>query len=435
MIILTVFIVVVFGVSLASRKLDRSVVTTPIIFAAAGALTFMLPSTPGELALDEATLLHVAELGLVMLLFTDATRISPRMLTTDGALPLRLLSIGMLLTIGLGVLCALLIFGHLTWLEAGILAAILAPTDAGLGQVIVNSPRVPARIRQALNVEAGLNDGLSVPFLLFFIALAVAAHTHADTGATLMRLLVEQLGFGALVGGAIGLACGWLLALAQRRGWMADSMTQLGVVALPLLCLVAAHASASSAFIAAFVAGLAAQIGFRDVGRHSVEFTEDWGKLLNFFVFFLFGLLATWAWQHMTLAAVLYAVASLTLVRMLPVALALRGTGLSRASVLFIGWFGPRGLASIVLGLVYLEQQAALPGDQTIRLAVIATVLLSILAHGLSALPGIALYAKAVASLPPDAPERRAGDVDAGKPHVAAAGHPSDGHRAAGRPE
>ena len=159
-------------------------------------------------------------------------------------------------------------------------------------------------------------------------------------------------------------------------------------------------------FIAAFVAGLAVQVGFKDAGKHSVEFAEGWGQLLNLSVFFLFGLLAGRAWQQFTWWSALYAVLSLTAVRMLPVAIALIGTGLSRATVLFMGWFGPRGLASIVLGLVYLEQELHLPGEPTIRLVVIATVLLSIFAHGLSALPGTGLYARKIASLTPGAPER-----------------------------
>ncbi len=175
---------------------------------------------------------------------------------------------------------------------------------------------------------------------------------------------------------------------------MAESLAQLGVVAMPLLCVIASEASGASMFIAAFVAGLAVQAGFSEVGRHSVEFTENWGQLFNYFVFFLFGLLVARAWAQFTPAVLLYAVLSLTVVRMVPVALALRGTGLSRPTVLFMGWFGPRGLASIVLGLIYIEQQANLPGESTIRLAVMATVLLSIVAHGLSAMPGIDLYAR-----------------------------------------
>jgi NhaP-type Na+/H+ or K+/H+ antiporter len=404
-IVLAIFIGVVFLVSLLSRRIGSSLLTAPMIFTAAGALTFALPAARSVLEIERQTFLQIAELGLVMLLFTDATRVSLKMLGARGSLPLRLLSTGMLLTIGLGAVFAMVIFGGLTWLEAGILAAILAPTDAGLGQVIVTSPLVPERIRQALNVEAGLNDGMAVPFMMFFIALAAAAQSGAGSETALTRVLVEQLGYGAMVGIAIGLAGGWLLDLARRKEWMSGSFMQLGVVALPLFSLMAAHATAASAFIAAFVAGLAAQVGFRNVGQHSVEFTEEWGQLLNFFVFFLFGMLAARAAGDIGLPFWLYALASLTVVRMLPVALALRGTGLSPATVLFMGWFGPRGLASIVLGLVYLSENAALTGESTIRLAVVATVLLSIVAHGVSVMPGIKLYARASAKLPPGAPD------------------------------
>jgi NhaP-type Na+/H+ or K+/H+ antiporter len=410
MVLIAAFVALVFVYSLLSRRLERTVVTAPILFTVGGMLMALAPEESTELALDRAEFLLLAELGLVMTLFTDAARIAPRMLAGAANLPIRLLSTGMLLTLLLGALCAMVVFGNLSWWEAGILAAILAPTDAGLGQVIVNSPRVPQRIRQALNVEAGLNDGLSVPFLLFFIALAVVEGEGILGQGVLLRFLGEQLGYGLLIGLGVGLAGGWLLALARRREWMAEPLTQLGVVALPFACVLAAEASAASMFIAAFVAGLAAQLGFREVGRHSVEFAEDWGQLFDFFIFFLFGALTARVLTDFTAPIVLYAVLSLTLIRMLPVAIALRGTGLSRASVLFIGWFGPRGLASIVLALVYLEEQVHLPGESTIRLAVMATVLLSIFAHGFSALPGIRRYAKAVEALDAGAPEHRAAE-------------------------
>ena len=408
MVLIAIFVSVVFLYSLASRRLERTVLTAPILFTAAGALTSLLAPALSELELSRRTLLLIAELGLVMTLFTDASRISLRMLGGDRNLPIRLLSTGMLLTIALGAACAMVVLGGLTWWEAGILAAILAPTDAGLGQVIVTSPHVPQRIRQALNVEAGLNDGLSVPFLMLCIALAAAEETSAGPGATLARFLGEQLGYGTMLGLGIGLAGGWLLGLARRKQWMADPLAQLGVVALPLACALASEATGASMFIAAFVAGLATQAGFSEVGKHSVEFTEDWGQLFDFFVFFLFGLLVAQVWSHFSPAVMLYAVLSLTVVRMLPVTIALRGTGLSGATVLFMGWFGPRGLASIVLGLVAIEQTAGLPGESTLRLALMATVLLSILAHGLSALPGINRYARHVASLAKDAPEFQA---------------------------
>ncbi len=406
MIPLATFVLLLFLYSLVSRRLEQTVVTAPIVFTVAGMLMF--PDLQGILraGIDSKIFLGLAEVGLVMLLFTDASRTDLKVLQSIENLPARLLSTGLLLTILLGAVVAKLVFPQLSIWEAGILGAILAPTDAGLGQIIVSSPRVPMRIREALNVEAGLNDGLSVPFMLFFIALAVAG-TSEGQATHLPRLILEQLVVGALVGAAIGLAGGWLLDLARRRAWMAESFQQIGVVALPLLCLLVSEMVGASMFIAAFVAGLAVQIRFKEAGKHSVQFTEEWGQLLNLSVFFLFGLAAVRNWPQVRPAAWLYAVLSLTVVRMLPVAISLIGTRLSTASVIFMGWFGPRGLASIVLGLVYLEQEMHLPGEATIRMAVIVTVLLSIFAHGLSAMPGINLYARKIAPLGAEAPERQ----------------------------
>jgi NhaP-type Na+/H+ or K+/H+ antiporter len=403
MLVAALFIVLVLAYSLVSRRLERTVVTAPILFTAAGVALLWLSDAEPRLFAERKTLLLIAEAGLVMVLFTDASRIRLAALKGNRNLPARLLSIGMLLTIALGAAAAMACLAGLTWQEAGIIAAILAPTDAGLGQVIVSSPKVPVRIRQALNVEAGLNDGLSVPFLMLFIALAATATQSPQ--AVLAFYLLEQLGYGAAIGTAVGLVGGALLGFAQRRDWMSPSLAQLGVVTLPLLCMIGSEKSGASMFIAAFFAGLAVQRGFPDVASHSVEFAEDWGQLFSFFVFFLFGMFVEQDWLHFNAAIWLYAVISLTVVRMLPVAVALWGTGLARSTVLFMGWFGPRGLASVVLGLVYLEQQARLPGEETIRLAVMATVLLSILAHGISAMPGIRRYARSVEKLTQTAPE------------------------------
>ena len=264
--------------------------------------------------------------GELLILGKLVIRHTPDILRSVGSLPVRLLSIGMLLTIALGAVVARLVFPQLSVWEAGILGAILAPTDAGLGQVVVNSPRVPMRIREALNVEAGLNDGLSVPFLLFFMALAAAEIEGGE--ASLMQFIVEQLGFGVLVGVAIGLGGGWLMGFARREDWVAESFQQIGVVALPLLCLVVSEMLGASMFIAAFVAGLAVQVGFKDASKHSVEFAEQWGQLFNLSVFFLFGVLVVRDWSQFSEASWLYAVLSLTVVRMLPVTLALIGTDL-----------------------------------------------------------------------------------------------------------
>ncbi|MRR35269.1 sodium:proton exchanger [bacterium] len=405
MTVVAVFIVLVFLYSLVSRRLEETILTAPIVFTAAGMLlVFFIPGA-GELGIERETFLKLAEIGLVMLLFTDATHINAKTARSRERLPLRLLSIGMLLTIAMGAIAAHLIFPRLSLWEAGILAAILAPTDAGLGQVIVHSPRVPLRIRQALDVEAGLNDGLSVPFLLFFIA--VCRLGTEGSGPVLIKYIGEQLGMGALVGLAVGLAGGVLLGQARRRDWMTDSFRQLGLVALPVLSILGCEPVGGSMLIAAYVAGLAVQVGYRDAGTHSIEFTEGWGQLFDFFIFFIFGMLVAMAFGRFTLLHGLYAVLSLTVVRMLPVAIALIGTRLSRATVLFMGWFGPRGLASIVLGLVFLEEEVHLPGEETIKLAVMATVMLSIFAHGFSALPGITLYARTVGNLDAASPEKR----------------------------
>lgn len=404
------FVLLLFLYALISGRLERSVVTAPMIFTLGGVamceFVSQLLNQQGEVReVIRATFLRAAEVGLVLLLFTDASRTQFQVLKSIRQLPVRLLSVGMLLTILLGTLAAMVLFRQLTLWEAGILAAILAPTDAGLGQVIVSSPRVPVRIRQALNVEAGLNDGLSVPFLLFFFALAASSTEGRE--ASLTNYIVEQLGYGTLVGAGIGLVGGGLLGQAQRRQWMTKSLQQLGVVALPLLCLVLAEAADASMFIAAFVAGLAVQVGFKEAGKHSVEFTENWGQLLNLAVFFLFGIVVARDWALLNWTHWIYAALSLTVVRMLPVAVSLIGTRLSRATIVFMGWFGPRGLASIVLGLVYLHQETHLPGETTIRLTVMVTVFLSILAHGLTAQPGIRFYSRAVSSLPPHAAENQ----------------------------
>ncbi len=402
---LVVFLAVLFVYSLLSQYLEHTVVTDPIVFTVAGMLMFS--SLPGILASGGTPkiFLHLAEVGLVLLLFTDASRTDLNILRGIRNLPARLLSVGMLLTILLGAIAAKLVFPSFSIWEAGILGAILAPTDAGLGQIIVNSPQVPMRVRQALNVEAGLNDGLSVPFLLFFIALAAA---RIEGGAaSLVQFIGEQLGLGVLVGAAIGLVGGWLLGIARRREWIAESFQQIALVALPLLCLVVSDMVDASMFIAAFVAGLAVQVGFKDAGKHSVEFAEEWGQVFNLSVFFLFGMAVVRDWRLFTVATAVYAILSLTVARIVPVAIALIGTGLSRASVFFMGWFGPRGLASIVLGVVYLQQEVHLPAESAIRAAVMLTVLVSIFAHGISAVPGIALYARSVTSLDKTAPEHQ----------------------------
>jgi NhaP-type Na+/H+ or K+/H+ antiporter len=407
MLALGIFLILLIFISLISRQLERTVITTPIIFTLAGMILVWTQLVEPERVAESHTALLLGEITLVMLLFTDATRINVRALWRSAFVPVRLLLIGMPLTILLGTMVAARLFETFSIWEAAILATILAPTDAGLGQVVVSSPRVPARIRQALNVEAGLNDGLSVPFLMLFIALAQVAQV-SDPSADLswLSFTLQQIGFGVLVGSAFGWVGGWLMGKAQRHGWMVEAIAQLGLLSLALLSWLIADTIGGNGFIAAFVAGMAVSNRFEQAGTHGVEFSEAWGQLLNFLVFFVFGIMAASKLDSMNVTIILFAILSLTVIRMLPVAVSLIGTRFKPATMIFMGWFGPRGLASIVLGLVFLEQEAHLLGTPVIRLVVIATVLLSVFAHGFSALPGIAWYSHWLEKLKPNAAER-----------------------------
>jgi NhaP-type Na+/H+ or K+/H+ antiporter len=243
---------------------------------------------------------------------------------------------------------------------------------------------------------------------MLFISLMRA--DAAGPSVPFVRLAAQQIGFAIPVGAAIGFAGGWLLGLSRRRDWATKSFQQLAMIALPPLCWILSKPLDASPFIAAFAAGIALQAGFREASEGIVEFSENEGRLLHMFVFFLFGTSAGDALGEFYLAPVLYAILSLTLVRMLPVAFSMIGTRLRVASVLFMGWFGPRGLGSIVLGLV-AAQEVQTAESSLLRLGMIATVLLSIFAHGLSARPGIGLYARQIASLDANAPEYRAASV------------------------
>jgi NhaP-type Na+/H+ or K+/H+ antiporter len=402
---LLALVIVVFAFGLFSRRLEGTVITAPMVFAGVGLLLGVLTGSLRQFTSEAEVLLVLGEIALVLTLFTDATRINLAKLRGQAELPARLLVIGLPLTIAAGTVAAALMFTDLTLWEAAILGTLLAPTDAGLGHAVVSNPRVPLRIRQTLNVEAGLNDGISIPFLALFTALAVAEGVSGQ--GHWIGSAVRQIGFGVLVGVAVGLAGGRLVSWAIRRGWMSGVFQNLGLLAMALTAWIAAGLVGGNGFISAFVAGLATGITFRKGRTVVIEFTEAEGQLLNLAVFFLFGLVAAPRLAEVTWLIALYALLSLTLIRMLPVALSLIGAGLQRSTVLFLGWFGPRGLASIVLVLTVLEDINSLPGTSTVTLAVIVTVLLSVFAHGISAAPLTHIYGQEATALDETAPEMK----------------------------
>lgn len=400
-----VLVSVVFAFGLVSRRLEGTILTAPIVFVAAGMVLGPAGLGVVEFGLDDHTVLLLGEIALALVLFTDAARINLPALRRNEGLPLRLLGIGMPLTIATGTATAALLLTDLSFWEAAIVGTVLAPTDAALGQAVVSNPRVPVRIRQALNVEAGLNDGLSVPFLALFLTLAVAEE-ELQPASFWIRFALEQVGLGVLVGVGFGLAGGWLVSRASRRGWMTGSFQRLALLALALIAYALADQIGGNGFIAAFVGGLAVGPTVERVGEQLIRFTEAEGQLLNLSVFFVFGVLAAGLVDTLTWQVALYALLSLTAIRMFPVVVSLLGTHLSGVSVLFTGWFGPRGLASIVLGLIVVAEAPQLAGAGQIELVVASTVLLSIFLHGVTAAPLSAVYARRVEGMPADAPEK-----------------------------
>ena len=403
---LAVLLAVVFLYGLISRRLEGSVVTAPMSFVAAGMV--LGPAALGlvNFDLENETVLLVAEFALALLLFTDATRVDLRDLGSPPHLPARLLGVGMPLTIVLGAVAAALVLPGLSFWEAAVVAAVLAPTDAALGQAVVSDERVPATIRRSLNVEAGLNDGLSVPFLALFIALALAEE-EALTGGRWLHFALQQIGFGVLIGALVGASGAWLVREAIRRGWISDTFERLALLALALLAYALAGLAGGNGFIAAFAGGLCAGPFLRGIGERAVGFADAEGQLLNAAVFFTFGAVAIpLLLDEIELSVALYAGLSLSVIRMLPVGIALLGTRLRGVSVLFMGWFGPRGLASIILGLVFLEEAASLSASVEISTVVAATVLLSVLLHGLTSSPLSTLYARSAATMSSAAPEQ-----------------------------
>lgn len=395
MVDLIVLAMVIFTFGLVSRRLEGTVLTAPLVFVVAGVI--LGPWGLGLVAfgLDDHTVLLVGEIALAIVLFTAAASINLSSLRQNEGLPLRLLCVGMPLTIALGAAAAVLLLTDLNFWEAAIVGTVLAPTDAALGQAVVSNPRVPIRVRQALEVEAGLNDGLSVPFLALFLTLAVAQEELQPASYWLL-FAVEQIGLGTLVGVGVGLVGGWLVSLASKREWMTDSFQRLALLALAIIAWALADQIGGNGFIAAFVGGLVVGPTVERVGERLIRFTEAEGQLLNLSVFFIFGVLVIGVIQPLSWEVALYALLSLTLVRLLPVAVSLVGTRLRGVSMLFMGWFGPRGLASIVLGLIVVAEAPQLVGREVIEAVVALTVLLSVLLHGVTAAPLAEAFARRV---------------------------------------
>ncbi len=368
-----------------SGRLRGSAFTPAILFAGVGFLlgNEVFDTMDAGIAVGDIRLL--AELTLALVLFSDASSLDARRLSHEAGFPSRLLGIGLPLTIIFGAGVALWLFPDLLFFEAIVLAVLLAPTDAALGQTVVSDKRLPSRVRQGLNVESGLNDGVCVPLLFAAVAFAELEEAPTFEGEIIVDL-VKEIGIATVVGLVVALAVGFVVAASKRRGWLDEAWAQVVPLAAAAVAYTTTAELGGSGFIAAFVAGL---VYGRRLGAATTASTtrlmEEVGGVLSAVTFFVFGaILIGTGVKDLDLTTVVYAVLSLTAVRMVPVALSLIGSGADRPTMAFTGWFGPRGLATIVFMLTIIEESNLAGTDRIVQVATI-TVLFSVVAHGASA--------------------------------------------------
>ncbi|MGB0121012.1 MAG: cation:proton antiporter [Solirubrobacterales bacterium] len=380
-------------VATISKKLSGTPVTAAMVFVAMGILVG--PQFIDDIDVDStgSAVRILAEATLALVLFSDASRISLGELKREASVPARLLGIGLPLTIIFGAAAAALLFDEITVGEAIVVGVILAPTDAALGQAVVTSKKVPGRIRQGLNVESGLNDGICVP-LLFAAVAAADIESNIANGRSAFHLLGEEIGFGILAGVAAGLLIARIILVAGRWNLITGPWKQVVPAAGAALAYGLADTLGGSGFIAAFVAGMAFHIGLKGDPEHLNRLTDEVGSTLSGVTLMIFGavllgpMIGEITWQ-----IALYAVLSLTVIRMVPVAIAMIGSGARAPTVGFLGWFGPRGLATIVFAILIVEE-SSLPHQSLLVQIAYLTVGLSVLAHGLTASPLAARYGK-----------------------------------------
>jgi NhaP-type Na+/H+ or K+/H+ antiporter len=396
---LAVFAVLIVLYGAVAGWLGRRSITMPMVFTGVGLLlgpwgTDILPISPRAEGVEQLT-----ELTLAAILFADASTLSLHDVRQDAGLPARLLGIGLPLTIVAGTVLAFLLFPHEGWPFALLLGALLAPTDAALGLGIFTNPRVPVRIRRALNVESGLNDGLATPFVTLFLALATVGRGHQQVA--FLTTMLGEVALAAVAAVVAGLAGGWVLRRARAYGWTTSGTDPIAVLGVALAAYFGSLAIGGNGFVASFLGGLLFAAVTRGELSEATEFTESLGTLLSLLVWGIFGaVLVGPILRHITdWRPILYATVSLTAVRMLPTAVALAGAHLRPDTVALMGWFGPRGLASVVFTLLaYLAFERV--GREPGLLAEVATwtILLSVVAHGLTAQPLAGWYARRLQS-------------------------------------
>ena len=383
---LAVLALFIFCYSLVAGRLERAATSGPIVFVVAGLLMGPLGLGWFDGDVSRTGLRVLADLTLALILFIDAANADLAILKRQFRIPSRMLLFGLPGVIFLGTITAALLFDTLSLFEAAILGTMLAATDAALGKAVITNKAVPTQIREGLNIESGLNDGLCVPILFVFIALALGSGTEGGSTMLALKLVIQELGIGLVVGLGLTAIGTWLLRWCWNQGWVTEIWKQVTVVALAIACFSVAQSLHGSGYIAAFTGGLLFGFMAKDATHRLVLAAEGTGETLALMTWMLFGATVIGqSVQHFTWEMLVYALLSLTVIRMLPIFLSLTGTGESTASKLFLGWFGPRGLASIVFAIIVVNK--GVPGGKFMAMVVVLTVFFSLVAHGVSANP------------------------------------------------
>jgi sodium/hydrogen antiporter len=333
----------------------------------------------------------LSELALTVILFNQASTLNLRTVVRRGHLPMRLMAIGIPVTIALNTAIAVSVLPVLPFWEAVCLAVIVAPTEVALVDALLEDRRIPERVRHALSIESGLYDGLALAALLAALALA---SEQTDPAPVRWAWFAFRTEFASLaVGVLIGVIGGVLISRSSARGWMSGTWAQLATLALALVCFGVGERLHGSGFVTAFVGGLAYAVVSRRNGTQAAatQVSDAAGQLLELLVFALFGAVAVVpAWRDAGWRVVVFAALALIVVRIASLAIALAGSGLPRRSKLFMGWFGPRGIGALVLGLIVIGEGEIKQGT-LITQAVVVIVTLSLILHSITAAPGIRL--------------------------------------------
>jgi NhaP-type Na+/H+ or K+/H+ antiporter len=384
---------VILGFGVFSRLSEKSIISAPMVFVAVGLAASFFLDAEVKSNVHAPWVKVVAEVTLILVLFIDALNLNVKELIRDRQLPIRLLGVGLPLTMVLGILVAIPMFpGVNIWLLA-MMALILSPTDAALGIAVVTSESVPAKIRQTINVESGLNDGIALPPIL--VCMAVLSGNSEDSGFTYWAIFVaKQFVFGPAVGGLIGWLFGYVVEVATKRGWMNTTFQRLAAISIAIMAYTFAEMIHGNGFIAAYFAGMLLGTRAEELRENIHGFGEAAAQILTLLIFMLVGLiLIPITFPFWDLRAFGYALLSLTVIRMVPVALSLIGTGLDRKTVWFIGWFGPRGIASILymlMAVIVLGRS----GNEQIMAVISLTVVMSIVLHGITSVPLTRIFLK-----------------------------------------